>query len=88
MFTVGRARSQTRARRGAGVLEYNVAVTPAPDRRVRDLYNASRSSGWPRLTAKGFLVLCGPEAVEERLALINAEALPCLEVLAEEVAAV
>ena len=52
-----------------------------------DLYNASRSSGWPRLTAKGFLVLCAPEAVEERLALINAEALPCLEALAAEVAA-
>ncbi len=87
MFNLGRARSQARARRGAGVLEYNVSVTPAPDRQVRDLYNASRSCGWPRLTSKGFLVLCGPDAVDERLALIQAEALPCLEALAEEVAA-
>ena len=86
MFTVSRPRSQSRARRGAGVAEYNVAVSPAPDRQVRELYNASRSSGWPRLTSKGFLVLCAPEVIDERVAQITADVLPLLDTLADEAA--
>ncbi len=86
MFTVSRARPQKRARRGPGVAEYNVAVSPPPDRQIRELYNASRSSGWPRLTSKGFLVLCDPAAVDDRVTLILAEVLPFLETLADEAA--
>ena len=51
-------RRVTQSRRGEGVAEYQVRVTPPPPRVVRDTYNATKSTGHPRLKPTGFVVLC------------------------------
>jgi hypothetical protein len=84
MYSIGRPREQKRARRGPGVAEYTLVVTPTPTNEVRGLYNAMRPSGWPKLTDRGLLLLCDPAVVDERVEQIAATVVARLDELAEE----
>ena len=62
-----------RSRRGTGVSEYQVRISPAPSREVRDAYNATKPPGaeHPRLKPNGFVIYCPEGDVAARLDFIR-----------------
>jgi hypothetical protein len=66
-----------RSRRGLGVAEFRIRLTPPPTREVRDAYNASRPSdvAHAKLRPEGFVVLCAEGDISRRLELIREHSL-------------
>jgi hypothetical protein len=80
-YALAPPRRVTRSQRGEGMAEYQVRVTPAPPRHVRDAYNETKPPGigHPRLRPNGFVLYC-PEGddIARRLDFIQDHALPRL----------
>jgi hypothetical protein len=60
-------REVSRSRRGAGIVEYRIRVSPDPPAAARREFNASRPPGVPPLQSDGFHLICPREEAPDRL---------------------
>jgi hypothetical protein len=76
-YRLAAPRRVQRARRGPGVVEYQVRLIPAPPAEVRETYNATKPSDarHPRLKPSGFVILCPEDDIERRLDYIRTHSL-------------
>lgn len=70
-------RRVTRSRRGAGVTEYRIRLSPKPPPEVCAAYNANKPDEAPRaqLRPEGFIVLCAEDDIVRRLELLRQHSL-------------
>jgi hypothetical protein len=70
-------RRVTRSRRGAGVTEYRIRLSPKPPPEVCAAYNANKPEDAPQaqLRPEGFIVLCAESDIVRRLELLRQHSL-------------
>ena len=82
MYEIGKPRQVRKSRRGAGVEEYRVTVSPRPTLEVCRLFNESRPPvpPLPKLVGGHFVIICAPDHLDERVARIEVSGLAHLRV--------